>query len=90
MCEVAVSQRYDGPKGWNAKCSQWMYQQYVRCVFGVKIYNKRATRNTNGQFDRCMIVRITQPIYYSMISKFLKFFSISDLRPDSGRVRQHQ
>ncbi|CAG8607133.1 13380_t:CDS:2 [Funneliformis caledonium] len=58
MCEVAVSQKYDGPRGWNAKCCRWMRQQYVRCVFGIKIYNKSSTRNANGQFDRCMIARL--------------------------------
>ncbi|RIA95862.1 hypothetical protein C1645_872488 [Glomus cerebriforme] len=55
MCEIAVSQSYNY---WDAKCSRWMRQQYVRCVFGVKVYDKEATRNTNGQFDRCMIVRL--------------------------------
>ena len=76
MCEIAVSQRYDGQKGWNAKCNRWMQQQYVRCVFGVNIYDKEATRNANGQFDQYMIVRIIQTIiYYSMISKFLNFLS---------------
>ena len=58
MCEIAVFQRYDGPRGWNAKCSRWMQQQYVRWVFGVKIYDPRATRNANRQLDRCVIVRV--------------------------------
>ncbi|CAI2201577.1 10742_t:CDS:2, partial [Funneliformis geosporum] len=58
MCEIAVSQSYKGQLGWNAKCRRWMQQQYVRCVFGVKIYSPRATRNANGQLDRCMIARL--------------------------------
>jgi len=70
MCEVAVSQKYDGPRGWNAKCCRWMRQQYVRCVFGVKIYNKRATRNASGQFNRCMIVRVTQTTNYYWLRNF--------------------
>ncbi|KAF0425643.1 hypothetical protein F8M41_006303 [Gigaspora margarita] len=55
MCEIAVSQNY---RDWNAKCSRWMQQQYVRCVFGVKIYRPKATRNENEQLDRCMIARL--------------------------------
>ncbi|CAB4424922.1 unnamed protein product [Rhizophagus irregularis] len=35
-----------------------MQQQYVRCVFGVKIYDPRATRNAVGQLHRCMIARL--------------------------------
>ncbi|CAG8645082.1 10134_t:CDS:2, partial [Gigaspora rosea] len=58
VCEIAVSQSYVGQSSWNAKCSRWMQQQYVRCVFGVKIYSPRATRNANGQLDRCMIARL--------------------------------
>ncbi|KAF0459367.1 hypothetical protein F8M41_000776 [Gigaspora margarita] len=58
MCEIAVSQSYAGQSGWNAKCCRWMRQQYVRCVFGVKIYSPRATRNVNGQLNRCMIARL--------------------------------
>ncbi|CAG8759559.1 21216_t:CDS:2, partial [Gigaspora rosea] len=48
MCEIAVSQSYHD---WNAKCSCWMQQQYVRCVFGVKFYRPKATQNANGQPD---------------------------------------
>ncbi|CAG8489220.1 6375_t:CDS:2 [Gigaspora rosea] len=55
MCEIAVLQSYSD---WDAKCRRWMLQQYVRCVFGVKIYRPRPTRNANGQFDRCMIARL--------------------------------
>ncbi|CAB5385690.1 unnamed protein product [Rhizophagus irregularis] len=62
MCEIAVSQRYQsgnrGQYGWNPKCIRWMQQQYVRCVFGVKIYDPRATRNAVGQLHRCMIARL--------------------------------
>ncbi|CAB4414156.1 unnamed protein product [Rhizophagus irregularis] len=58
MCEIAVSQSYDTPRGWNAKCCHWMRQQYIRCIFGVKIYRQRATRNAIGQLDRCMIARL--------------------------------
>ncbi|CAG8761124.1 36382_t:CDS:2, partial [Gigaspora margarita] len=51
----SVSQNYHD---WNAKCSRWMQQQYVRCVFDVKIYHPKATQNKNGCLDRCMIARL--------------------------------
>ena len=69
-----MSQKYNSRKGWNAKCSHWMQQQYVRCVFEIKIYNLRATQNANEQFNWCMIVCVIQPTYCSMVSKFLNFF----------------
>ncbi|CAI2193463.1 16482_t:CDS:2, partial [Funneliformis geosporum] len=39
-------------------CEIWMQQQYVRCVFRVKVYSPRATQNANRQLDRCMIARL--------------------------------
>src|SRR3990170_5932794 len=67
MCEIAISQSFND---WNKKCRCWMRQQYVRCVFGVKIYSVRATRN-NLIGVRLYVLR---PIYYSMISKCSNFF----------------
>ncbi|RIB01518.1 hypothetical protein C2G38_2150419 [Gigaspora rosea] len=37
ICEVANTQKIDL---WNTKCETWMHEEYVRCVFGVKIYPK--------------------------------------------------
>ncbi|CAI2201081.1 15677_t:CDS:2, partial [Funneliformis geosporum] len=56
--EIPPVDKSVGQLGWNAKCRRWMQQQYVRCVFGVKVYSPRATRNANGQLDRCMIARL--------------------------------
>ncbi|CAG8440548.1 4207_t:CDS:2, partial [Funneliformis caledonium] len=30
---------------WNTKCETWMLQQYVRCVFGIKLHDKRTGSN---------------------------------------------
>ncbi|CAI2179942.1 15043_t:CDS:2, partial [Funneliformis geosporum] len=55
MCEIAVPQSFND---WDRKCRRWIRKQYFRCVLGVKIYSLRATRNTTGQLDRCMIARL--------------------------------
>ena len=57
MCEVAVSQ---GLIDLEKKCERWMLQQYVRCVFAIKIFDKGPTRIVaTNQFNRRMIVCIT-------------------------------
>ena len=61
MCEVAVTQDLDNLE---EKCECWMQQQYVRCVLGVKIFEKSSTRNVaTNQFDQCMIVCITAYLF---------------------------
>ncbi|RHZ82153.1 hypothetical protein Glove_113g17 [Diversispora epigaea] len=56
MCEVAVSQDLDDLE---EKCERWTPQQYVRCVLGVKIFEKSPTRiPATNQFDRRMIARL--------------------------------
>ncbi|CAG8844184.1 39096_t:CDS:2, partial [Gigaspora margarita] len=50
---ISVSQSY---RSWNSKCSCWMQQQYIRCIFRVKIYCPRAIQNAKRQLDQCIIV----------------------------------
>nr|CAG8585377.1 12341_t:CDS:2 [Entrophospora candida] len=37
ICEVANNQKIGL---WNIRCETWMQEEYVRCVFGVKLYPK--------------------------------------------------
>ncbi|CAJ0904375.1 11280_t:CDS:2 [Entrophospora sp. SA101] len=56
MCEVAVSQ---GLINLEEKCERWMLQEYVRCVFAIKIFDKDPTRIVaTNQFNRRMIARL--------------------------------
>ncbi|KAF0428456.1 hypothetical protein F8M41_005862 [Gigaspora margarita] len=37
ICEVAHAQNINA---WNTKCEVWMYQTYVRCLLGIKLFPK--------------------------------------------------
>ncbi|CAG8609869.1 7709_t:CDS:2 [Paraglomus brasilianum] len=40
------------------KCERWMKQQYVRYALGIKLYERRTTRDTSGRFNRSMIAKL--------------------------------
>ncbi|KAF0458955.1 hypothetical protein F8M41_000852 [Gigaspora margarita] len=52
ICEVASTQKIEL---WNTKCETWMHEEYVRCVFGLKIYPKI---NIQGIVHQSIIVSL--------------------------------
>ncbi|CAG8474425.1 13099_t:CDS:2 [Cetraspora pellucida] len=52
ICEVALAQ---STSYWEEKCENWMNEQYVRCVFGIKIHN---IRTVNKHVHRSMMARL--------------------------------
>ena len=46
ICEVGNAQNVSL---WNTRCEMWMHEEYVRCVFGIKIYPKTIIRTTVHQ-----------------------------------------
>ncbi|RUP49958.1 hypothetical protein BC936DRAFT_140868, partial [Jimgerdemannia flammicorona] len=55
VCEVGLHQ---STQDWEFKCQNWLQEPYVRYVFGVKIHEKRNSRNPNGQYHRSMTARL--------------------------------
>ncbi|CAG8617474.1 3567_t:CDS:2, partial [Paraglomus brasilianum] len=52
VCEIALAQ---STNVWNLKCENWMSEQYVRCVFGIKIHS---VRHLGRQVHRSMTARL--------------------------------
>ena len=52
MCEIANAQTI---ASWETRCEGWMHEQYVRCVFGIKLDH---IRRFQGNIHRSMIVRL--------------------------------
>ncbi|CAG8506886.1 2073_t:CDS:2 [Paraglomus brasilianum] len=52
ICEVADTQTTGS---WNTKCEAWMHEEYVRCVFGVKLYPEKTLQTT---VHRAIIARL--------------------------------
>ncbi|CAG8650570.1 550_t:CDS:2 [Gigaspora margarita] len=46
VCQIANTQKINL---WNTKCETWMHGEYVRCVFGLKIYPKKNIDRTVHQ-----------------------------------------
>ncbi|RUP49257.1 hypothetical protein BC936DRAFT_142937 [Jimgerdemannia flammicorona] len=55
ICEVALHQ---DTQDWELKCQNWLRQQYVRYVFGIKIHGMRDAQNAQGQNHRSMTAKL--------------------------------
>ncbi|RHZ75692.1 hypothetical protein Glove_212g214 [Diversispora epigaea] len=52
ICEIGNSQTI---AEWETRCNTWMFQKYVRCVFGVKL---DSITTSKGQVHRSMIAKL--------------------------------
>ncbi|CAG8690520.1 4385_t:CDS:2 [Funneliformis caledonium] len=52
MCEIASAQNV---ASWGTRCENWMHEQYIRCVFGVKLDD---VRSFQGNVHRSMIAML--------------------------------
>jgi len=77
MCGIAVAESFNH---WNRKCVRWMSQQYVRCMFGIKLY--KPSTNATGGLNRCMIVCI-MAYFIVWFSQYFEGFFISGQAMDA-------